>query len=110
MADPGEHAGIGDLVAVQMQDREDNAVGHRIQELVGMPARGEWPSLCLAIAYDTGNDQVGIVERGAVRVRDCVPEFAALVYRARRLRCHVARNTTREGELREEALHAFFIL
>ena len=58
VADPGEDAGIGDLVAVQVQDRQDHAVGHRVQELVGVPARRQRPGLRLAVADDAGDDQV----------------------------------------------------
>src|SRR4029077_11450846 len=49
MADAGENAGIGDLVAVQVQDRENRAVGHRVQEFVRMPARCQWSSLRFAV-------------------------------------------------------------
>ena len=62
--------GIGDLVAVEVQDRQDRPVGRRVQELVGMPARRQRSGLRLAVADDAGDDQVGIVEGGAVGVRE----------------------------------------
>ena len=37
MLDAGEHGRVADLVAVQVQDRQHGAVGHRIEELVGLP-------------------------------------------------------------------------
>src|ERR1700746_1785969 len=74
-----------------------------------MPAGGEWPSFGLAVTDNAGADQVGIVVGGAVRVRDSVPEFPALVYGAWCFWGHVARNAARERELREEALHTLLI-
>src|SRR5262245_39598834 len=93
-----------------MEDWQDNAVGHRIEEFVGMPARGERSGLRFAITDNTGDDQVGVVVGRAVRVRDRISEFPALVDRAWRLRGHVARNTARKGELGEETLHALLVL
>ena len=69
VADAREHAGVRDLVAIQMQDRQHHAIGQRIQELVGMPARGKRPGFRFAIADDAGDDQVRIVESCTERVR-----------------------------------------
>ena len=66
--DAGQHGGVADLVAVQMQDRQHRPVTDRIQELGGMPSRGQRPGLGLAVTDDAGHDQAGIVERGAERV------------------------------------------
>jgi hypothetical protein len=65
-----------------MQDREHHAVSDGIEELVGMPARGEWPGLRLAVADNAGDDQVGVVVGRTVRVRNRVSQFTTLVYRA----------------------------
>ena len=67
-----------------------------------MPARGERPRLGLAVADDAGDEEVRVVERSAVRVRERVAELAALVDRAGRLGRDVARDPAREGELPEE--------
>ena len=75
-----------------------------------MPARGQRPGLGLAVADDAGDDQVGVVERRAVGVRERVAELAALVDRAGRLRRHVAGDAARERELGEEPLHALLVL
>ena len=96
VADAREHARVGDLVAVQVQDRQHHAIGQRIQELVGMPARGERPGFGFAIADDAGHDQVRVVERGAERVRKRIAQLAAFVDRARRFWRHVARDAARE--------------
>ena len=100
--DPGEHRGVGDLVAVEVEDREDGAVRHRVEELVRVPARGERAGLGLAVADDRAHDEVRVVERGAVRVAQRVAELAALVDRARRLGRDVARDAAREAELPEQ--------
>ena len=110
VADAGEHGGIGDLVAVQVQDRQHRPVGQRVQELVRVPARRQRPGLRLAVADDAGDDQVGIVEGGAVGVRQRIAELAALVDRPGRLRRHVARDAAGKGELGEEPLHARLVL
>ena len=57
-----------------------------------------------------GNDEIGIVESGAIGVRDGISEFAALVDRAWRFGTRVTGNTTRERKLFKEYLHAFGIL
>ena len=66
-----------------MQDRQHRAVGARVEELVRVPAGGERPGLGLAVADDAGDEQVGVVEGGAVGVGERVAELAALVDRAR---------------------------
>ena len=109
VADPGQDAGIGDLVAVEVKDRQNHPVGRRVQEFVGMPARRQRSGLRLAVADDAGDDQIGVVEGRSVGVRDGIAEFAAFVNRAGRLRRDVARNAARERELGEEPLHALFV-
>ena len=54
--------------------------------------------------------EVGVVERGAERVRERVAELASLVDRARRLGRDVARDAARERELAEEPAQALFVL
>jgi hypothetical protein len=41
--DAGEDGRVGNLVAVEMQDRQHRAVGGRIEKLVGMPAVASGP-------------------------------------------------------------------
>jgi len=99
--DPCKHGRIRDLVSVQMQDRQHRAVDPRVQELVGMPTRCERSGLGLAVSDDAGDEQVGVVEGGAVGVCEGVAELSALVDRAGRLRRGVARDSARERELPE---------
>ena len=60
--DAGEDSRVGNLVAVEMQDRQHRAVGYRIEEFVRMPCGGQRACLRLAVAHDTGDDEIGIVE------------------------------------------------
>ena len=110
MTDPRQHCRIGDLVAVEVQDWQHGAVAHRVEELVGMPARRERTRLCLAIADDCGDDEVGVVEGGAKGVRKRVAELTALVDGAGRLGRDMARNPARKRELGEEPLHPLLVL
>jgi len=47
------------------QDRQDGSVGRGVDELVGVPTRGQRAGLGLAVADDAGDDQVGGVKGGA---------------------------------------------
>lgn len=110
LADPGEDGRVGDLVAVEVEDRQDDAVLGRVDELVRVPARGERAGLGLAVTDDGRHEEVRVVERRAVRVRERVAELAALVDRSGRLWGDVARDATREGELPEQPVHALLVL
>src|SRR5271166_4202780 len=74
-----------------------------------MPARRQRSGFRLAVTDDTSNDQVGVVEGSSVGVRDGVAELAALVYRTRRLRRHMAWDAPGKRELGEEALHPLLV-
>jgi hypothetical protein len=63
VADAREDGRIGDLVAVEVEDRQHGAVADRIDELVGMPGGGERPGLRLAVADHARDDELGVVER-----------------------------------------------
>ena len=102
VGDAGQDRRVGDLVAVQMQDRQHRAVGDRIEELVGMPCGGQRPGLRLAIADDAGDDELGIVEHRPERMAERIAQFAALVDRARTLRRGVAGNSAGKRKLQEE--------
>ena len=108
--DAGQDGRVGDLVAVQVQDRQHAAVAGRVEELVAVPAGGERPGLRLAVADDAGDDQVGVVEGGPVGVGQGVAELAALVDGARRLRGDVAGDAAGEAELLEQPLHPLRVL
>ncbi len=105
VGDTGEDGGVGDLVAIQVQDRHDGPVPPWVEELIGVPARGQRPCLRLPITDDAEDDEVRVIEGGAVRVSERVAELAPLVNRARRLGGHVAGDAAGEGELAEEPPH-----
>ena len=67
------------------------------------------PGLRLAVADDRADEQVRVVERRAVGVRERVAELAALVDRARRLGRDVAGDAARERELAEQLAHALLV-
>ncbi len=104
-----EHGRACDLVTVEVQDRQDRTVPRRIQELVGVPARGERARLRLAVADDARRDQPRVVEHRAVRMLERVTELAAFVDRPRHLGRHVTRYSARKRELPEQPLHAGFV-
>ncbi len=110
VADSRQHRGIRDLVAVQVQNRQHGAVADGVDELVRMPRGGERSRLGLAVPHDAGDDQIGVVERHAVGVREAVAELAALMDGPWRLRRHVAADVARKRELLEEPLQAVRVL
>ncbi len=85
-----------------MQDRQDSAVGYRIQKFVRVPAGRERPGLRFAVADHARDDEIRVVERGAVSMRQRVAELAAFVDRPRRFRRGVTRDAARERELFEQ--------
>ena len=106
LRDAREQRRIGDLVAVQVQDRQHRSVARRVEELVRVPARRERTGLGLPVADHAGDEQAVVVERRPVGVRERVPELAALVDGAGRLGRHVAGDAARERELAEEPAQA----
>ena len=104
-----EDGRIRDLVAVEMQDRQDDAVALWVEELVRVPAGRERPGLGFSVADDAADEQVGVVERSAIGMHERIAELAALVDRARSLRRDVARDAAGEGELPKEPPKAFLV-
>ncbi len=105
MADAREDRRVRDLVAIEVQDRQHRAVAYRVDELVGVPRRGKRPGLGLAVSDDAGDDQVGVVERHAIGVRQAVAKLTAFVNGAGRFRRDVAADMAGKGKLLEELLH-----
>src|SRR5262249_9133968 len=101
VADPCQHRRVGDLVPVEVQDRQYRAVPGRVEKLVGVPRGSQRAGLGFAVADYAGDHQVRVVERGAVRVGEGVAELAALVDGAGRLGRDVAGHATGERELGE---------
>ena len=110
VGDAREQSRVVDLVAVQVEDRQHGAVAHGIEELVGVPRRGQGARLGLAVSDHHRDEEVGVVERRAEGVGQAVAELAPLVNRSRRLRRAVAADPAREGELPEELAHPLLVL
>ena len=107
--DAREKAQLGDLPAVEVEDRQNGPVALRIEVLVAVPARGQRSGFRFAVADRAGDDQVRIVEHGAERVRERVAEFAAFVDRAGRFRRGVARDPAGKRKLAEKPLHSALV-
>ena len=105
-ADARQHRRIGDLEAVQMKDRKHRAIARRVEKLVGVPAGGQRAGFRLAVADDAGDDQIRIVESGAIGVEQRIAQFAAFMNGARRFRRHMAGNSIRPGELPEQPMQS----
>jgi hypothetical protein len=92
-----------------VQYGQDGTVGHRVEELVGMPARGQRTGLGLTVPDHAHHQQVGIVECRSECVDQRVAEFPALVDRTGCLRCDVTGNSAWEGELAKERTNAILV-
>jgi hypothetical protein len=64
-----------------VQDRQDGAILDGVEKVDRLPTAFERTRLRLAVADHTGDDQIGVVERGAEGVHDRVSQFAAFVHR-----------------------------
>ena len=101
-----EDRGIGNLVAVDMQDRQHRAALRGIEKFRAMPCRRRRPGLRLAIADDARDEQAGIVKGRAESRRQRVTEFAAFVNRPRQAGIKVVRKTARPRKRADELFHA----
>ena len=99
MGNARKDCGIGDLVAIEVKDRQDGSIANRIQELVGMPRGGKRAGLGFAVPDHDGDDEIGIVKSRAVGVRDGIAKFAAFVNRTWRLRGAVTSRSLREMKI-----------
>src|SRR5580704_15863852 len=74
-----------------------------------MPGGGKRTGFGLAVSYSDGNDEVGIVESGAVRMRDGIAQLAALVNRTGCFRRAVRADPTGKRKLLKELEQASFV-
>ena len=101
----GQQRGIGDLVAVEMQDRQHRAIGPGIEKLVAVPGGGQRAGFGFAVANDAGDRQIGIVERRAEGVTERIAQLAALMDRPGCFRAGMAGDPARKRELAEQPAH-----
>jgi hypothetical protein len=64
-ADPREDGRVGDLEAIEVEDRQHGAVARGVEELVRMPAGRQRAGFRLAVSDHAGDDQIGVVIGGA---------------------------------------------
>ncbi len=93
-----EQRGVGDLVAVQVQDRQHRAVGRRVQKLGAVPGTGRGAGLGLAVADQASHQQIRVVECGAKGRGERITQLAAFVDDARIGWRQVARKSIRPRE------------
>ena len=109
MGHAAKDGGVGDLVAIQVQDGQHRTVAHGVQKFVGLPAGGQRASLGFAVAHGAGNDQIGVIEGCAEGMGDGVTQLAALVDGTRCFGGNVGGDAAGERELLEQFLHALFV-
>ena len=92
--------GFGDLVAVQVQDRQHGAVARGVQELVRRASSvASGPVSASPSPTTQATIRSGLSKAAPNACDSAVAELAALVDRARRLGRHVARNAAGKREL-----------
>jgi hypothetical protein len=101
-ADPRRNGGTGDLVSVEMEDREHRAIVDRVQEFVRVPAGCQGGRFELSVPDDATGQQIRVVEDRPVGVGQAVAELTPFMDRAGRLGGRVTRDASRKGELLEE--------
>ena len=106
---PREESRVGDLVAVEVEDRQDRAVADGIEEFGRVPGSRERSRLGLAVTDHAGDDQARVVERGPEGVDQGIAEFTALVDRSGQFGRGVAGDASGNRELAEETAHALLV-
>ena len=110
MLNAGEDCRVADFEAVEVQDWQNRAVCHRIQEFVRLPGGRQGTRFGFSVTDDAGDNESRVVECGAEGVAQRISEFAALVDGAGRRRSHMARNAARERKLLKQPFHPGFVL
>ena len=105
-----QHGRAGNLIAVQVQDRQHRAVAHRIKKFVALPATAQRAGLRFAIPHDARHEHVRIVERRSIGVQQRIAQLAPFIDRARQVRAGVARHTAGRGKLAEQNAYPGFVL
>ena len=91
----GENGRVGDLVAIEMQDRQHRAVGHGIEKLVGMPGRRQRAGFGFTVTDHARDDQIRIIKRRAKGMAERIAQLAAFMNGAGRLGRDMARESRR---------------
>ena len=96
--DPGQHGGVGDLVPVQVQDRQHGTIAGRVQELVSVPAVASGP-VSASPSPDQQTSRPGLSKAAPKACDQRVAEFAALMERAGGLGCDMGGDAARETRI-----------
>ena len=110
MLNAGQDGRVGNLVAIEMQDRQHGSVGDRVEKFVGLPRSRQRAGLRFTVADNAGDDQTGIVERGSEGMAERIAQFTAFVNRTGRRWRHMAGNPAGKRELREQFFQPGFVL
>src|SRR5918999_3922757 len=110
VTDARQQGGVGDLVAIEMQDGKNSPVVDGIEEFVRVPTGRQRAGLCLAIAYHTSDPQVCFVQGSAVGMCKRVTQFPTFIDGTWCFWGHMAGDATWERELGEQLLHALLVL
>ena len=78
-ADAGEDRWAGNLVAIEMEDRQHCTIGGSVEKFVGMPGCGQWPGFCLAVTNHAGGNQIWIVKYGTEGMTQRIAKLTPLV-------------------------------
>jgi len=92
----------GNLVAIQMQNRQHCPITHRVQKINALPGAFERSGLCFPIPNHGGDDHIGIVESGAKGVGQDIAQLASFVNGAWCGHTNVAGDPSRGRELAEQ--------
>ncbi len=76
-----ENGGVGDLVAIEMEDGQDRAIMDGIETGDGLPGGGQGPGFRFSVTDHASDGQLGIVEGRAEGVGKGVTQFTALMDR-----------------------------
>ena len=106
----GKHGRAGDLVAVEVKDRQDRTVPGGIKEGDALPRSLQRPGFGFAVAHDCQREQIWVVHGRPESMDEHVAEFATLVDRTRSSDADVAGNTTGRREATEESAHSRGVL
>ncbi|MNO45909.1 hypothetical protein D3C76_361870 [compost metagenome] len=79
LTDSGQYGGIGDFVAIEVQDGQYRSVPRRVEKLVGVPTGCQCPCLGLAVTDHASDNQIRIVKRGTVGVGQAITQFATFM-------------------------------
>src|SRR6202158_3067363 len=89
-----------------MKDGKHRAIARGVQKFVGMPTGSQCPGLSFAVADDATDDQIRVIEGGAIGMSQRITQFAAFMNGAGGFRRYVTGNPVRPGKLAKQPLQS----